>query len=165
MEKKIPGWNEYFMRMVDLAKSKSKDRSTQVGAVIVGEGNTVLSMGYNGFPRGIDDNVESRHERPIKYLWVEHSERNAIYAAARNGVKINGATMYVSCCGAPCADCCRAIIQSGIKKVVVMAGEFEGKGSWTESCTVGKEMLLEAGVQIVFLNYEYKEVTNFVVEL
>ena len=144
--------------MTELARTKSKDRSTQVGAVIVGNGHTVLSMGYNGFPRGVLDDVDSRHERPVKYLFTEHAERNAIYAAAKNGIKLDGAVMYVSCGGVPCADCCRAIIQAGIVEVVVMYRVFEGKGSWDESCEIGKEMLTEAGVNISFLNSDYDKV-------
>lgn len=159
MEKRIvPSWNKYFMIMAELARTKSKDRSTQVGAVIVGEGHTVLSMGYNGFPRGVDDDVEARHERNLKYLVTEHAERNAVYAAAKNGIKLDGAAIYVSCGGVPCADCCRAIIQAGIICVIVMAREFEGKGPWDESCKVGKEMLIESGVKIVTLDSNYEVV-------
>lgn len=156
----VPSWDKYFMTMAELARTKSKDRSTQVGAVIVGEGHTVLSMGYNGFPRGVNDNVEARHERPLKYLVVEHAERNAIYAAAKNGIKLDGATMYVSCGGVPCADCCRAIMQAGIICVIVMDRKFEGKGPWDESCAIGKEMLIEAGIKIVTLDSDYEVVIN-----
>jgi dCMP deaminase len=156
MEKReVPSWHKYFMTMAELAKTKSKDRSTQVGAVVVGNGNTVLSMGYNGFPRGVNDEVRSRHDRPGKYSYTEHAERNSIYAAAKNGIKLNGSIMYVSCGGVPCSDCCRAIIQAGIICVIVMGRQFEGKGSWDESCNIGKEMLLEAGVGIVSLDSDY----------
>ena len=161
MEKRaVPNWNEYFMKMAEVSKTKSKDRSTQVGAVVVGDGNSVLSIGYNGFPRGVDDDVESRHERPAKYLYSEHAERNAIYSAARNGVRLLGSTMYVTCGGVPCADCSRAIIQAGISKVIVMEGKFEGKGSWDESCAAGKEMLEEAGVVVEYLGRDYTSLSN-----
>ena len=152
----VPGWNEYFMRMVDLAKTKSKDRSTQVGALVVDrESHAILSTGYNGFPRGVNDDVESRHERPAKLLYTEHAERNAVYAAARNGVRILGSAMYVS--GFPCADCARAIIQSGIRVVVTMDRPFEGKSPvWEESCSVGREMLYESGVALVLLDDQFR---------
>lgn len=156
MNQNIPCWDEYFMKMADLVKTKSKDRSTQVGAIIVGEGHTVLSIGYNGFPRGVNDNVDIRHERPIKYMYTEHAERNAIYSAARNGIKLLDSVMYLSAKGVSCADCARAIIQAGIKEVISKEGKFEGAGSWEESCRIAKEMFLESNVKISFLNEKYE---------
>jgi dCMP deaminase len=111
-------WDKKFMELAIHVSSWSKDRSTKVGAVIVDEhSKSVLAMGYNGFPRGCDDDQDCRHERPAKYLWTEHAERNAIYNAARNGVRLDGATIYIPLCS--CVDCTRAIIQSGIKRVVI----------------------------------------------
>jgi dCMP deaminase len=156
MDKRIvPNWNEYFMKMAEFVKTKSKDRSTQVGAIIVGDGNSVLSMGYNGFPRGVEDEKDSRHERPDKYLYTEHAERNAIYSAARNGVRLLGSTMYMPGGGAPCADCARALIQAGIKKFVGVDKPFVGKGTWSESCKAGEEMMREAGIEIIMLDENY----------
>jgi len=155
--RQIPEWEEYFMRMAENVKTRSKDRSTQVGSVIVGDGHTVLSVGYNGFPRNLKDDVETRHTRPIKLLYTEHAERNAIYSAARNGVRLLGSTMYVTGGGSPCADCARAIIQAGIVKVICIDKKFEGKSSlWEESCAVGKEMLVETGVEFVTLDKNYR---------
>ena len=91
----VPNWDEYFMKMALAALARSKDRSTQVGAVIVGDGDNVLTTGYNSFPRGMDDD-ESWHERPFKYLVTEHAERNAVYAAARHGVRLLGSRIYVT---------------------------------------------------------------------
>src|SRR3972149_4666305 len=104
-------WPEFFFALAALAAKKSKDRSTKIGAVVVGPDNEVRSLGYNGFPRGINDDVEERHRRPAKYLWSEHAERNAIYNAVRAGICLRGCTMYVH--SHPCVDCARAIIQSG----------------------------------------------------
>jgi dCMP deaminase len=109
-------WDQRFMRLAEHIGSWSKDRSTRVGCVIVGPDRIVRSIGYNGFPRGIDDYSEERHERPAKYKWTEHAERNAIYNAARIGVSIDGCTMYVP--WFPCMDCARAIVQSGISTFV-----------------------------------------------
>ena len=158
-KRNVPGWDEYFMRMVDLVKTKSKDRSTQVGCVIVKENRIPLVMGYNGFPRGIDDDVDDRHSRPIKYYYTEHAERNAIYAAARNGIALLGTTLYVT--GLPCADCARAIIQSGIVTVVMPNAPFEGKGDWHTSCMLGVEMMEEANIHLVFIGVDegYARVT------
>lgn len=143
-------WEEYFRDLAFQVSKKSKDRSTQIGAVIVGSDNQIISTGYNSFPRGIDDYNESRHERPEKYFWFEHAERNAIYNAALNGVSTKGATMYLSC-DIPCADCARGIINAGIKKIVLERGggvDMSKKFQWHESCSKGKEMLLEADVDI-----------------
>ena len=154
MEKRnVPEWDEYFMKIAELARSKSKDRSTQVGAVIVGNGHAILSMGYNGFPRGVNDDVDSRYERPDKLLFTEHAERNAIFSAL-------GSTIYVTGGGVPCADCSRAVIQAGITTVIGMNHTFEGKGPWADSCLAGKTMLQEAGVKIVLLDVNYRRVIH-----
>lgn len=110
-------WSEYFINIAEQVKLKSKDERTQIGAVIVGVDNEIVSTGYNSFPRGINDDIPERQERPEKYFWFEHAERNAIYNAARIGVSTLGTTMYMTC-GISCADCARAIISAGIKKVV-----------------------------------------------
>ena len=157
----VPNWDEYFIKMADLVSTKSKDRSTQCGSVIVGEGHTVLSMGFNGFPRGVDDDVESRHERPAKYLYTEHGERNAIYAAARNGIKLDGATIYLNSGGLPCADCGRAIIQAGITTVVCRDVPFHGKGDWETSMRATEEMFVEARVKVVVVDENYQRHSAF----
>jgi deoxycytidylate deaminase len=81
-------WTEYFLGIAEQVKLKSKDESTQIGAVIVGIDNEILSTGYNSFPRGMDDSKKERQERPEKYFWFEHAERNVIYNAARIGVSL-----------------------------------------------------------------------------
>ena len=79
-------WVQYFRELAHTVKKKSKDENTQIGAVIVGKDKEIVSTGYNSFPRGLDDNIKERQERPEKYFWFEHGERNAIYNAARIGV-------------------------------------------------------------------------------
>jgi dCMP deaminase len=140
-------FSELFLNMAQLVSKKSKDRSTQVGAVIVGEDNEVLSVGYNGFPRGINDDIECRHERPMKYEFTEHAERNAIYNAARQGIRLKGSTLYLT--WFPCPDCARGIIQAGITKVVGTQKNYEGNGQdWQARFEHTKEMLEEAGVAV-----------------
>ncbi|MGY6246215.1 deoxycytidylate deaminase [Bosea thiooxidans] len=109
-------WDRYFMNIAGQVALKSKDRSTQVGCVIVGPDHEILATGYNGFPRGIDDDAPERHERPEKYFWTEHAERNAIYAAARIGTPLKGCTAYVTL--SPCMDCARALVQVGVATIV-----------------------------------------------
>ena len=141
-------WNERFLQVADHIASWSKDRSTQVGAVIVGPDKEIVSTGYNGFPRGADDEVESRHERPAKYQYTEHAERNAIYNAARLGVSTKGCTIYLR--WYPCVDCARAIIQSGIATIVCGAPDFEDK-RWGESFKVTNELFEECGVTQIWI--------------
>ncbi len=142
-------WDVRFLRLAHEVSSWSKDRSTRVGAVIVGEDKTPGPYGFNGFPRQIDDEKEERHGRPDKYDWTEHAERNAIYNAARIGTALKGCTMYVT--HVPCADCARAIIQVGIERVVADKGGLVDDGyaeRWSDDMKVTREMLKEAGVAL-----------------
>jgi len=144
-------WDKYFIIIAQNVLLKSKDRSTKVGAVIVDKDNQILSTGFNGFPRGINDNNENYHTRPLKYRITEHAERNAIYQAARNRGGLNGATLYLG--HNPhygiCSNCARAIIQSGIKRVVgPEALKFEGKGDWYHDVLTAHHMLKEAGIKV-----------------
>ena len=86
----MSNWDKKFIELSRHVSGWSKDINRKVGAVVVDEDKIVLSMGYNGFPRGCDDDIESRFERPTKYLYTEHAERNAIYHASRHGVKLKG---------------------------------------------------------------------------
>lgn len=116
-------WDQYFLSLLPLIAQRSKDPNTKVGCVIVGPDNAIRSTGYNSFPRGINDNVPERKERPEKYYWIEHADRNAIFAAAKIGTPLDGCTMYLT--GLPCMDCARAIIQVGICKVKYDAANQE----------------------------------------
>jgi dCMP deaminase len=143
-------WKEYFRNIAHQVKLKSKDEKTQIGAVIVGEDNEIVSTGYNSFPRGIRDDISQRQERPEKYFWFEHAERNAIYNAARIGVSTKGTTMYLTC-GMPCADCCRGIINAGITTIVCEVGDAGAKGpKWEESGKRSLQMFIESGVKIQY---------------
>jgi hypothetical protein len=102
--------------------------STRVGCVIVGTHKEIRAIGYNGFPRGVDDDRDARHERPVKYKWTEHAERNAIYSSARAGISIDGCTMYLP--WFPCMDCARAIVQSVGRTLERNDGIFTGAGFW-----------------------------------
>lgn len=145
----INKWDIRFREMAQLVSTWSKDTNTKVGAVIVDKDNIVLSQGYNGFPIGCDDSVKARYERPQKYMYTEHAERNAIYFAARNGVMIKGSRMYLT--WYPCCDCCKAIIQSGISKIMCYEPDWNDD-SWGESFRYTKEMLAEANIEVVFCN-------------
>ena len=142
-------WDEYFINIAEQVKLKSKDNNTKIGVVIVGKDNEIVSTGYNSFPRGIDDSVEERQEKPEKYFWFEHAERNAIYNAARIGVSTLGTTMYMTC-GISCADCARAIINAGISKIVLSSGKGAMSPKCVESAQRSNQMFTEAGIQIEY---------------
>jgi dCMP deaminase len=143
-------WTEYFLNIAEQVKLKSKDESTQIGAVIVGIDNEVLSTGYNSFPRGMDDSKQERQERPEKYFWFEHAERNAIYNAARVGTALKNSTIYLTS-GVPCMDCARGIVNSGIKVVwCKRVCTTKNKEKWEESQLKSIQLLNECGVQVMF---------------
>lgn len=135
-------WQTYLMGFAQYAALKSKD-STKVGAVLVGQNNEVLLTGFNGPPIGVQDLPERRDTRPEKYLWVAHAEANLIAFAARQGIRTEGLTVYVS--HHPCAGCAKALIQAGIIRIVVGPGTTMMPPSEIFAARV---MLDEAGVTV-----------------
>lgn len=143
-------WSEYYLGIAEAVKLKSKDQSTQIGAVIVGDDKQIVSTGYNSFPRNIVDGNDDRQLRPEKYYWMEHAERNAIYNAALNGVSTKGTSIYLTC-GIPCCDCARGIINSGIKKVYCKEQDTtKNREHWDEHAKRSMEMFTEADVDVIF---------------
>jgi dCMP deaminase len=141
-------WNERFVELTKHISGWSKDKNTKTAALIADDSNRIMSIGYNGFPSGCNDDVQERYERPAKYLYTEHAERNAIYSAARNGVRLKDSTMYLM--WFPCADCARAIIQSGIIKLVCHEPDLN-MPKWGEQFKASLEMLTEAGIEIIYI--------------
>jgi dCMP deaminase len=146
-------WDKYFMNMLPLIAAKSKDKHTQVGAIIVGPDNEIRSTGYNSFVRGLDDTVPERFERPEKYTWIEHAERNSIYNAARVGIPLKDCTIYTP--GRPCIDCARAIVSVGITRSVIGENKVWSKDparikeleiEWSKIET----MFIECGIWLVY---------------
>lgn len=143
MKRSAISWDVYFMGIAHLSALRSKDPNTQVGAVIVDEEHKVVSIGYNGFPRGIsDDDFPWEKEGSMlntKYPYVVHAELNAILNAPRS---LKNTSIYVSLF--PCHECAKAIIQSGIKKVIYESDKYAD----TDSVMASKRMLNEAGVEL-----------------
>ena len=141
-------WDEYFMGIAELSARRSKDPSTQVGACIVSSDNKILSMGYNGFPKGCSDDIfpwtriEVDHDPyNAKYVYVTHAELNAILNY--RGGSLEGAKIYVTLF--PCNECAKAIIQSGIKAVIYRDDLYKD----TKEVKASKRMLKTAGVDII----------------
>jgi len=137
-----------FMELAVEYSLRSLDRSRKVGALIVDAAGSVISCGWNGFPSGVVDR-ESRHERPAKYSWTEHAERNAIYSAAKNGIALDGCTMYVA--WFPCMDCARGIVQCGIARLVAYRPNL-ADSTWGEHFSDAITLFQEAGVVVTFLD-------------
>jgi dCMP deaminase len=141
--------DRFYLALAYVYASRSPDPSTQNGAVIVPAKGDEEVCDCNNFPTTVSVTAE-RLERPLKYQYIEHAERNVVYKAARLGIKTEGATMY--CPWYACTDCARAIIQAGIVRVVGHAlPEHENNPRWKESIAVAVDMLKEAGVQCDFL--------------
>jgi Deoxycytidylate deaminase len=136
-------WDEYFMGVAHLASFRSKDPNTQVGACIVSDDNKILSIGYNGLPKGCSDDEfpwsREGDELDTKYPFVTHSELNAILNY--RGGSLEGSKMYVTLF--PCNECAKAIIQAGIRDLIFADNKYDGKPSVEAS----KRMFNAAGVR------------------
>lgn len=143
-----------FSRYLNVATAigqLSKDQSTKVGAIAIGQGGEFVASGWNGAPRGCAADVpgDSRGERPEKYHWFSHAELNTITNAARVGVPLAGCTLVVT--HFPCMDCARAIVQAGIVKVVTPEPDFDFAMRWRESMERSKRLFNECGVEVLYL--------------
>ena len=138
-------WDEYFMGVALLTAQRSKDNTSQVGACIVSRENKILSMGYNGMPTGCfdDDMPWEREGEPLKtkYMYVCHAELNAILNHASGTGSLKGARIYTTLF--PCNECAKAIIQSGIKKVIYLSDKY----STSDSTIASKKMFSLAGIE------------------
>lgn len=148
-------WDEYFMGVAKMSALRSKDPNTQVGACIVSDDNKILSMGYNGLPRGCSDDEFpwAREGDPLdnKYMYTAHSELNAILNY--RGGSLDNAKLYVTLF--PCNECAKAIIQAGIKTLVYECDKYAD----TASVIASKRMLNAAGVRY----YQYQHTDREIV--
>jgi dCMP deaminase len=137
-------WDDRFFDLADMVGSWSKDPSTKVGAVIIRPDRTIASVGYNGFPRGVDDSPEIYADRPTKYMRIVHGEANAILSARE---PLHGYTLYVTPLH-PCATCSGLIIQAGIKVVnYSMSKQNIRNEAWQQHYEQMTEMFLQAGIR------------------
>lgn len=149
-----PTWDELFMGKVYEIAKKSKDPRTKIGAVLIQNGHAPLE-GFNGIPKGVLD-LPERMERPEKYHWMEHAERNVINMAAKFGISANGGILYTQ--GMPCVDCARGVVNSGIKEVVLhqqwedISTKLITGRPWAEHYWRSKVMFEECGVKVRYLN-------------
>lgn len=145
-------WDTYFMMVAKVSALRSKDPNTQVGACIVNNDKKIVSCGYNGAPTGFSDDIMPWNREGefinTKYPYVCHAELNAIL---NSNCDLRGTTIYVDLF--PCHECAKAIIQSGIKKVIYLSDKYNG----TESNIIAKKLFDECGV--TYTKYEEKQKT------
>lgn len=139
-------WHARFLDLAGHVAGWSKDPSTRVGAVIVDRERRVVSLGYNGLPRGVVDDSSILNNKELKLQIVKHAEENAILNSL---LRPAGCTIYVT--HHPCASCAGSIIQSGISRVVFPSVPLDSTFSqrWRESITLAQKILEEAGVEVL----------------
>ncbi|ATQ35545.1 deoxycytidylate deaminase [Mesoplasma entomophilum] len=146
-------WEQFFMTVAKVCAMRSKDPSTQVGAILVNKLNQIISTGYNGFPRGVDDDkfpwTREGEWIDTKYPYVAHAELNAIVSARTN---LTDCDVYVTLF--PCNECTKIIIQAGIKKVFYLEDKYKDSNEVKAS----KKMLDAAQI-------EYKQINDFNVKV
>lgn len=147
MSSKFQNWDEFFIEMAHSVAQKSKDPSTKTGVVIVGEDNTVIAVGYNGFPRGVDDSPKKYADRTIKYPRVSHAEANAVANCARLGIRMKGAKMYTNFGDSCCNECAKLLIQAGITEIIGKKEDCFQNVRWQEAIDIAHEMFDETGVK------------------
>lgn len=136
----ITHWDWRFLDLAEHIAQWSKDPRTKVGAVVVDEKKRVVSVGYNGFPRGVSD-AENRYDvRSVKHKFVAHAERNALDNAP---LMVDGCILYVPLM--PCNECAKSIVQKGIKTVVTYTPYRDGTGFHWD---ITKVMFAEAGIEL-----------------
>ena len=149
----IIDWDEYFMGVALLSAKRSKDPHTQVGACIINEDKRIVGVGYNGMPKGCHDNdfpwAREGATLEQKYLYVVHAELNAILNSTQS---LKNCTIYTALF--PCNECCKAIIQSGIKQIVYLSDKYQN----TDSVISSKRMFDAAKVTYRQFNPAQKEI-------
>jgi len=162
---------EAYFRICEEVATSSKDPSTKVGAIIVSPRGAIMSTGYNGFPRRVNEEGTAlqakgdgdwtpidytlRWERPEKYKWVIHAELNAILNAAAEGIRLEGCTLILPW-DMPCNICCGCIVNAGLSEVICSTDKFPGvgKGEHYDTEEIAKTILKEGNVKLHYIRRE-----------
>ena len=145
-------WDLRFMRIADLEVAQwSKDRSSKVGCVLVKD-REIITTGFNGIPRGVNDNIDTRHEKPEKYFYFHHAELNAVVNAARQGKSTLNCDAYVN--WYPCDHCAGVLVNAGIKRVFCDREPEWEHHKWGGSFKRASTILNEGGIEVIYMNYD-----------
>lgn len=139
-------WDLRFLLLSRMIASWSKDPSSKIGAVIVRPNKTIVSLGFNGFPRGVKDYPERYEDRFFKLNVIIHAEMNAILSASEN---LFGTTIYIT--HPPCSKCSSMMIQKGIRRVIVIEPDDEFDERWKDAIDLSLEIIEEAGAEMLFV--------------
>lgn len=137
-----------YMGISDAVAQLSKDPSTKVGAIAINDDGIILSVGYNGFPRGVNDDPARYADRETKYKLISHAEQNLVAQAAYAGHSLKGSTVILSGLY-PCSSCTKSLIQAGVKKIITPPpGDNE---RWAEDAKWSKILLDESSVEVIYV--------------
>jgi dCMP deaminase len=142
----VERWDEYFLNIAKAVSIKSKDPKCPVGAVIASSDNVLLTTGFNGLARGVHDDEQTLMDADEKLRVICHAENNAIMNAARIGVALQGAAIYVT--KFPCLACCNAIIQAGVKKIYTHDDSFWNDDPVDKDHSRKKRILHDARIEV-----------------
>jgi len=142
-------WHIRFLELAEHLSSWSKDPSTKIAALIVDEDHNVRAIGYNGFPRKVEDTVERLADRTKKYPMTVHAELNAIATSAKLGIRTEECQMVCTC--HPCSNCAGAIINAGIKKIIIRPTTKDMDSRWKADFDMASVMFKEAGVEVIIV--------------
>ena len=145
MAQKLSTWDRRFLMMGRTIARWSKDPRSKVGAVIADQRNRIVSLGYNGFARGVSDTLARLEDRDVKHRIIIHAEENALLFADRSSLQLCSIYTWPF---APCAHCASLIIQSGISRVIAMK-PWRRAGGFRHDARLVKEMYEEAGVEYI----------------
>lgn len=151
-------WHNRFMDVATLVSTWSKDPSTKVGAAIIDPTRkSIISTGFNGFPREVADSYNLYKNKDEKYPRIVHAEMNAISEAAAQGTKLMGMSIYVT--HPPCPDCTGIIIQTGIREIYFPKQDNNSSFAFRWGCafSTSKEMMDQAGVRYSEIDYDLYE--------
>mgnify|MGYP000141277967 CR=1 FL=1 len=144
--------DEQFMQhAIELAQRAEQEGEVPVGAVIVKD-REIVTSGFNGMPRGCNDDIPARHERPEKYFWFKHAEENAVINAARQGKSTLGCDMYVN--WYPCDSCAGIIVNAGIIRIYCDVEPDWNHEKWGEGFNRAKTILREGNDEVIYKNYD-----------
>lgn len=139
---------EKFLPVAKAIASLSKDPSTKVGSIALDENGIILAVGYNGFPRNVNDDLKRYEDRDVKYKLISHSEQNLVAQAAYAGHSLKGSTVVLSGLY-PCSSCAKSLIQAGVKRIITPPPGNNLR--WSDDSEWSKILFSEASVEIIYV--------------
>ena len=137
-----------YLEIANAISKFSKDPSTKVGAIAINDKGIILSTGYNGFPRGVNDDAARYENREVKYKLISHAEQNLVAQAAYAGHSLRGSTVFLSGLF-PCSSCAKSLIQAGVSTIISPPPDKNDR--WKDDAEWSKILLDEAQVETIYV--------------